>query len=363
MTLPHATRQRGIALIIVMTVVAMLGILAGGFAYAMKIETKLARNQDDDSDLEWLGRSGVELAKYVLAIQMTIASEPYDALNQKWAGGVGITNEILAEITLENNPLGPGFFSIRIIDQERKFNINSADPMILQQAMILLGVDAADSPTIVDSIMDWRDPDDARHLSGAESEDYLALSPPYYAKNGPIDDISELLLINGVTPALYGGTNDSSGLTAGLPSPTPVAGSLNNPISPGGVPSFTGGLKDLFCALSGPQININTAPAHVLQLVPGMDPNVAQGVLMLRAGPDGVEGNEDDVPFRNPGEIINVPGINRQFAGQLARYFTTRSTTFEVQVEATIGHYRRQYVAMLRRVSPRDVQVLYFHPK
>ena len=35
---------RGIALIIVMIVIIVLGILAGGFAYSMKVETTLARN-------------------------------------------------------------------------------------------------------------------------------------------------------------------------------------------------------------------------------------------------------------------------------------------------------------------------------
>ena len=31
------------------------------------------------------------------------------------------------------------------------------------------------------------------------------MNPPYSAKNGPIDDISELLLIKGVTPEIYYG--------------------------------------------------------------------------------------------------------------------------------------------------------------
>jgi len=40
--------------------------------------------------MEWLGRSGVELARYVLAQQLNIPSESgYDALDQKMGGRMG----------------------------------------------------------------------------------------------------------------------------------------------------------------------------------------------------------------------------------------------------------------------------------
>src|SRR5947207_2244409 len=113
MKLRSSTAPRGMALMIVMVVIFMLSILAGGFALSMKTELRLARNHNNEAELEWLGRSGVELARYVLAQQMLIPSEPYDALNQKWAGGIGVTNENLSDITMENNLLGNGTFSIK----------------------------------------------------------------------------------------------------------------------------------------------------------------------------------------------------------------------------------------------------------
>ena len=39
-----AKRDRGIALIIVMIIVAALVVVVTGFAYSMRVETKLARN-------------------------------------------------------------------------------------------------------------------------------------------------------------------------------------------------------------------------------------------------------------------------------------------------------------------------------
>src|SRR3954462_4294557 len=91
-------QQKGIALVIVLIVIAILAVLAGNFAASMKVETILARNASFDSEFEWLGRSGFEVAKAVLAEQ----KEPYTALNQKWAGGLGDTNGAFAEADLHH---------------------------------------------------------------------------------------------------------------------------------------------------------------------------------------------------------------------------------------------------------------------
>ena len=61
-------------------------------------------------------------------------------------------------------------------------------------------------PTVVttfDSILDWMNPSEAAGFSSTKSNYYLHLNPPYYCKNGPIDDISELLLKMG--PDKHGG--------------------------------------------------------------------------------------------------------------------------------------------------------------
>ena len=47
-----STSQTGIALVIVMISIFVLTMLAGGFAYSMKVETKLARNAYSEAELE-----------------------------------------------------------------------------------------------------------------------------------------------------------------------------------------------------------------------------------------------------------------------------------------------------------------------
>jgi DNA uptake protein ComE-like DNA-binding protein len=58
---------------------------------------------------------------------------------------------------------------------------------------------------IADSILDYIDADDERREYGVESGHYSGQNPAYAAKNGPLDSIDELLLVNGVTPELLFG--------------------------------------------------------------------------------------------------------------------------------------------------------------
>ena len=42
----------------------------------------------------------------------------------------------------------------------------------------------------------------------------------------------------------------------------------------------------------------------------------------------------------------------------MSQYFSVRSLCFEATVQARIGNFTRTYVALLRRASPRDIQVM-----
>ena len=145
------------------------------------------------------------------------------------------------------------------------------------------------------------------------------------ARNGPFDELSELLLVQGITPTLY--------------------------------PA----LSELFTPLSGPGVNVNTASAQVLQLIPVIDENIAQAIIQRRAGPDGLDGTADDTPFRNLAEISWLPGIPPGALQQFTGRFTTRSLVFEVKVETRIGDETRTFVALLRRVNTRDLVLLNLH--
>ena len=361
MTTARSSAARGFALVIVMLVIVVLGLLAGAFALSMKVESRLAANANNDAEMEWLGRSGVELARFVVANTGTGGGQNVWSLNQIWAGGPGTANETngpLAGISLKNYQLGSGRFSVTIRDLERKWNINAADEPVLRRALTVVGVGTADASTIVDSILDWEDANDDPRMSGAESDFYLTKSPPYFAKNGWVDDLAELLLVNGVTPEIYWGPNAAAHAELVV---HPAGGAALNAGS-----AYPVGLADLFTPISVGRINLNTAPASVLQVLPGVDENIAANIIRARAGPDGVEGTEDDTPIQSPAALATVvPGLGPQAAVSLGSLAGVQSLTFEVTVDAQIGNYQKRFVAIIQRsgAGPGDVRTLEFSPQ
>ena len=353
---PRSTEQ-GIALVIVMISIFVLAMLAGGFAYSMKVETKLASNGNSEEELQWLGRSGVEYARWVLANSMADPTKPYESLDQPWATGSGFLGPTNAPIGEVQNPftLGSGNVKWKISDLERKWNINTmlqpGGQDLLQNAFMNMGLDAGDMTPLVNSILNWMDK--GNRIQGARSEDYERMNPPYSAKNGPIDDISELLMIRGITPEMYWGTS------AGDHPPGVFTPREKRSHMPTDMPSFPVGLVDIYTPISSGKININTASAAVLQLIPGMTPMAAEGIASTRSGED--DGSGLTGPYRNVGDVRRVPEVTMEMARAIQQFGDVRSRTFKVDVEATVGGYTRYFTAILGRNNPRDVQILSFY--
>jgi hypothetical protein len=98
-----------------------------------------------------------------------------------------------------------------LAEEAGKLDINAAS---YDQLMRLPGM----TEEIGSAIMDWKDEDENVERLGPESEYYLSLPEPYYAKNANFETIEELLLVRGVTRTLlYGdGTAPPLGQTAGM---------------------------------------------------------------------------------------------------------------------------------------------------
>lgn len=340
MKIEFQQRDSGIALIMVMVAVFVLSVLVGAFAYSMKVETRLAQNSNNEENLIWLGYSGVQQAESILAQ----ANCPYEALNQKWAGGIGSeceTNGAFTDLPMENIPVGDGKISIKITDLERKININTASDQLIQQALTSIGVDASEASAVVDGILDWTDPNPNSNVhrpNGAKSDYYQTLDPPYYAKNGAIDDLSELLLVRGISQDLYWGPASTNHFGAYFQARDQHGRFIQQP-------AYTAGLVDIFTTMGG-KVNINTASATVLQAIPGIDQNMADEIIQMR----------EQAPFA---DLSFVPG-NR---GALNQYCDVHSYTFEVEVQAEIGGTRGTFNSVIARTGAKNFQIVSFYWK
>src|ERR1700761_6180370 len=97
------------ALIVALLAIFVLTANAALLWYSMQVDMKLAGKSQNAPQLLWLGRSGMDLAAWILGQEATIPNEPYDSLNEFWAGGSGgimESNSPLAGIPMDHFPVG-----------------------------------------------------------------------------------------------------------------------------------------------------------------------------------------------------------------------------------------------------------------
>lgn len=350
-------QERAFAILIVLILLSILIATVGGFVFAVRIESHLASRAQMESQLLWMGLSGVELAKFILAESIRITSGNHTSLNQIWAGGPGEpeeTNGPLSQIQLTNIPCGGGRISIKLIDLERFANINRADPILLSRAFQIIGLDLHAATVAVDSILDWIDPDDNPRPNGVESDFYLRQPFPYTSKNGPVDDLGELIFVHGLSPEMVWGA-----LPPIITDPFATFFAKQNFIAS----SPKVGLAALFTPISSGLININTASPLVLQLLPGVDEQLAHTIQLIRAGPDGIEGTEDDRPFISLAELTSgaIPGLPPpEVVATWRNFITVQSRTFSLQATVKLGRVSRTYYAILIRLNPMLIETVAF---
>ena len=191
--------QRGVALLVVLWIFVFLLVVAFDFATSVREEARAAHRYSDETQGYFLALAGFERGAYEL-LQQSAGRETLDEQER-----VDIFDGNWREEVVE----GGGIFRVRWVDEAGKINLNRADEETLRRVFTNIGIREPVRSILVDSIMDWRDPDDLHRVSGAENEYYRSLTPSYTAKNGSFDSVEELLWIRGMTPELFFGYADT----------------------------------------------------------------------------------------------------------------------------------------------------------
>ncbi len=191
-------KDRGVALIIVLFLSALLTLLMYSFLREMQVEYSLATSCAREAQARHLAWSAVEKAQAVLAAEPSFVAGP----SVKWFDDPDEWYEIeLGEgvySMIRMTPEPDGKLRYGIADEASKNNLNTASKAVLMKLP-----KATDE--IVDPIIDWRDPDEQAQPAGAENTYYQALPKPYKCKNAIFSTVEELLLVKGMTPEiLYG---------------------------------------------------------------------------------------------------------------------------------------------------------------
>ncbi|MBI4710009.1 MAG: general secretion pathway protein GspK [Nitrospirae bacterium] len=202
---PHR-KENGIALVLVLWVMVILTAIVGEFAYSMRTELNITRNFKEEEIAYQLAQAGIEHARMEI-LSVPESSYPFPYFNKN---GILIFAQGLEEKDPERElSFKNGSFSYTIIDEDGKLNINKASADQLKYIITALGVEITDADKIVDPVMDWIDTDDLHRLNGAEEDYYQSLGNPYSCKDGPLDVIEELLLVQGMTADIFYGKKEA----------------------------------------------------------------------------------------------------------------------------------------------------------
>jgi general secretion pathway protein K len=297
-----ASKNKGMAVIMALTVVLLLVTAAMELHINERNNMFAAAAIRDRTMLTEMAASGIHLGMALL-IKDSQDSET-DSLQEDWAD-----SETIAAM-LEEIPFEQGKLDLKIIDEMSKIQINAlvqfpqgqqfneAQRQLWERfttAILNLSEDEqedTDPLTIIYSVKDWldsKDDDAITGLSGAESDYYESLDPPYQCKNGPFDHLSEVRLVKGVLPELFDGFGGAAGLGAYI--------------------TVYGAEKAGDDDFSFPgKINLNTAELPILSaLLPLESSSFAEAMIEYR---EALSGSEYTYNLTDINWYKNVPGLS-----------------------------------------------------
>jgi general secretion pathway protein K len=182
-------KQRGVALILVLLIVALCTTLAGYIAQQQSLWQRQIEAQFDHAQARRSGVAAVDWARAVLA-------------DDARSGTVDHEGEIWA-MRLPPIPLDNGEIVGTIEDQQGLLNLNNLvrdgvssapDVAQFQRLLGLLGL----PPELAVALADWIDADsEAQYPNGAEDMYYLSQPTPYRTANRPLVELGELMGVRG----------------------------------------------------------------------------------------------------------------------------------------------------------------------
>ena len=195
--------QRGIALLMVLWVLTILTVIVFSFSYMARTEAYATVSFRQTIEKKFLAEAGIERG----IAELFYLNANKNATTVVEGSEVWRTDGRPYKILADN-----GYYTIGIVNEAGKVDINTTPELILKTLLINLGVDLEHADIIVDSVMDWKDSDNLHRLHGAEDDYYMSLPNPYKAKNAGFETLEELLLVRGVTPEILYGTKGKRGL-------------------------------------------------------------------------------------------------------------------------------------------------------
>lgn len=328
--------NRGMALLLVVSTVALLTVVIMNFGRSMQLAVSGASHFQQSVLLESMANSGLDMGLAVLLQDARLNDS--DALPENWAR--------LGETPIDPG-VGQGSLSIVISDLDGRFPVHSLVEMAtegqnqeqtetgltpeqareillrLLQSELFAVEDETEAREIVDSLTDWIDADDDELDYGAEASYYDSLENPVVPRNGPVDFIEELLQVKAISKDLLYGNGEKEALAEYI--------NVQN--------------KDA-------KINVNTAPVPLIQALDELiSEDEVDGLEEFRRSEDNIDVLSDSSWFTDylPSDI-DGPGLRN--------ILTAQSSHFVIRSEA---RYRERFMAVeaiIERLSENELKIV-----
>ncbi|WP_203140908.1 type II secretion system minor pseudopilin GspK [Marinobacter mangrovi] len=284
---PNASReQQGVALIMVLLAMALVVTLVAGMTQLQQLRIYKASHYLAQSQGKSIAFGAEAFAEQILSKDFEDDEEDgahVDSPDEVWAKySAVLPYEENGVVEVQINDLGGRINLNNLVDATGAVNELTRDRL----ARLLLVLDI--SSVHVEALIDWIDDNDETvNAYGAEDGVYLGMDPPYRAANQPFASVSELRLINGMTEEAY---RKLLPYVAALP-------------------------------VSGTTINVNMAPAPVLQ---------ALNENLTAAQVETVVEQREDEPFETVQDFLALPafaglGLNSNGLGVSTNFFDVAS--------------------------------------
>ncbi len=281
--------RSGAALLLALWALFLLSAMV--IAWALDIDSRLTLSGDANRDLEAeaMAASGAEVALHPIV-------NPGSSILH---GSLGKNQSFAARMTGEGGRLNLNW----IVSGE---NANRLE--ILNRYLEIKGIDLNERDRMMDTLLDYVDPDDLPRLNGAEAQ------PGYQPKNSLFQRVEELKEVKGWEK-----------ITA------------------------RPGWEDDFTIYSTGPIDLAWASRDVLLSLPGMNEQIVDRYLELRRGPDGIDGTEDDPVFESLDEVRLALGFTPDQFAQLSGLIGFKDKVMRVVSVGKSGPATRTIEMIIRK--------------
>ena len=209
--LGRRSRQRGVALLVVLWACTLLAILLGGYAMLARTEGLQARYQFAQTRAHYAAEAGLIRAIYGL-------QDPQPTRRWLADGRPYVFHFDDASVTVTST------------DESGKVDLNSASPAVLQALFQAAGQRADAAHTLAAAVADWR------NYGTDAGQPAISARPGGTPRHAPFASIEEVQQVPGMTPALYRAIAGVLTIWSGRESPDPDTAS---PLALAAIPGMT----------------------------------------------------------------------------------------------------------------------------